>query len=178
MDRPDVSLATAEQQAADRLARASWTLRMPTVNASFAPQHVTPSGLFEPANTWRALFQLQVPIFDRSLTATKRLRVAEQESALIRLEALKLQARSELRVAERAVRQHERMVSTARLAWESAAEALRITEIAYRTGATSNIEVVQAQQGARNAEIGLAVAEDRLRLARLDLLVALGRFPQ
>ena len=30
---------------------------------------------------------------------------------------------------------------------------LRITEIAYRAGATTNIEVVQAQQTARNAEI-------------------------
>ena len=60
----------------------------------------------------------------------------------------------------------------------SAAEALRITEIAYRAGATTNIEVVQAQQTARNAEIVLAQSEDGLRQARLDLLVALGQFPQ
>ena len=68
------------------------------------------------------------------------------------------------------------MAST-RVAAENAGEALRITEIAYRAGATTNIEVVQAQQDARNAEIAGAVAEDRLRQARLDLLVALGRFP-
>jgi hypothetical protein len=37
---------------------------------------------------------------------------------------------------------------------------------------------VQAQQAARNAAIGQAVAEDRLRQARLDVLVALGRFPR
>ena len=36
---------------------------------------------------------------------------------------------------------------------------------------------VQAQQTARNAEVQAALAEDRLRQARLDLLVALGRFP-
>ena len=69
-------------------------------------------------------------------------------------------------------------MATSRLAAESAAEALRITEIAYRAGATSNIEVVQAQQSARSAEIEFAVAEDRLRQARLDLLFALGQFPQ
>ena len=60
---------------------------------------------------------------------------------------------------------------------ENATEALRITEIAYRAGATTNIEVVQAQQTARQAEIEAAVAEDRLRQFRLDLLVALGQFP-
>ena len=64
-----------------------------------------------------------------------------------------------------------------RQAAESAVEALRITEIAYKAGATTNIEVVQAQQTARNAEIVASLAEDRLRQARLDLLVALGQLP-
>ena len=70
------------------------------------------------------------------------------------------------------------MVAASGLSAESAAEALRISELAYRAGATTNIEVVQAQQTARNAEIAFAVTEDRLRQARLDLLVALGQFPQ
>jgi outer membrane protein TolC len=72
----------------------------------------------------------------------------------------------------------ELLVQSSRQAAESAAEALRITEIAYKAGATTNLEVVQAQQTARTAEIVSAQAEDRLRQARLDLLVALGRFPQ
>jgi hypothetical protein len=77
-----------------------------------------------------------VPLVDTSLFGTKRLRAAERESALIRLDALKLQARSELRVAEQSVTVNERMVASARLASESAAEALRLTQIAYRAGAT------------------------------------------
>ena len=89
-----------------------------------------------------------------------------------------MQARAELRLAQESVTRSEQIVATSRLSAESAAEALRITEIAYRAGATTNIEVVQAQQTARNAEVLLAVAEDRLRQARLDLLVALGQFPQ
>jgi outer membrane protein len=175
--RPDVRQFTAQEQAADRLARASWTLWFPSLDASFAPQYVTPAGLFEPAKTWRAQFLLRLPVYDGSLFATKRLREADRESARIRLDALKLQARSELRVAQDSVAQTEQVAASTRLAADAAAEALRITEIAYRAGATSNIEVVQAQQGARNAAIGLAVVEDRLRQARLDLLVALGQFP-
>ncbi len=59
-----------------------------------------------------------------------------------------------------------------------AAEVLRITDIAFRAGATTNIEVVDAQRQSRDAETTVRRAEDRARLARLALLVALGRFPQ
>lgn len=177
-ERPDVRLVTAQEQAAERFARASWTLWVPTLDASFTPQYVTPAGLFEPARTWRAVFQLRLPVYDGFLFGARRLRLAERESARIRLESAKLQARSELRVAQESVARTEQVAASTRLAAQSAAEALRITEIAYRAGATSNIEVVQAQQAARNAAIGQAVAEDRLRQARLDVLVALGRFPR
>jgi len=176
--RPDVRLFTAEVQAADRVLRDTWKSWLPTASAAFTPQYVTPKGFFEPAGTWRAFFQLQVPIYDGTLGAARRIRRAERETAQLRLEAVTVQARSEVRTAQEAVTRNEQIVATSREAAASAAEALRITEIAYRAGATTNIEVVQAQQTARNAEIGLAQAEDRLRQARLDLLVALGQFPQ
>ena len=99
------------------------------------------------------------------------------QTARFGLDAVKVQARAELRLAQESVTRRQQIVATSRLSAESAAEALRISEIAYRAGATTNIEVVQAQQTARNAEIVFAVAEDRLRQARLDLLVALGQFP-
>lgn len=176
--RPDVRLFTAQMQAADRVARDSWKSWLPTGTASFTPQYVTPAGLFEPARTWRAVFQLQIPIYDGSLGATKRIRLADRETARLRLDAVKVQARAELRLAQESVARSEQIVATSRLSADSAQEALRITEVAYRAGATTNIEVVQAQQTARNAETLLAVADDRLRQARLDLLVALGQFPQ
>jgi outer membrane protein TolC len=156
----------------------TWKSWLPTATASFTPQYVTPAGLFEPAKSWRAFFQLQVPIYDGTLGATRKLRVADRESAKLRLDAVKLEARSEVRSAQEAVTRGEQIVVTARQAAADAAEVLRITEVAYRAGATTNIEVVQAQQTARNAETLAALAEDRLRQARLDLLVALGQFPQ
>jgi outer membrane protein TolC len=177
LQRPDVRLFDAQLQAADRVVRDSWTLWAPTGNAFFTPQYVHPAGAFEPSKTWRALFQLQVPIYDPNLGPTKRARVADRESARFRLDAVTSEARAEVRVARESVTRSEQIVATTRLSSESANEALRITEIAYREGATSNIEVVQAQQAARNSEIAHAVAEDRLRQARLDLLVALGQFP-
>jgi outer membrane protein TolC len=175
--RTDVRLFSAELSAAERRTSDAWKSWLPVGTASFTPRYVTPAGLFEPSNTWRAYFQLEIPVFDGRLQPQKRARVAEQEAARLRLDALTNEARSELRFARDAVRRTEQIVADIRLAAESAQEALRITEIAYRAGATTNIEVVQAQQAARNAEIEAELAEDRLRQARLDLLVALGQFP-
>jgi len=62
----------------------SW---LPTLTASFTPRYVTPAGLFEPSKSWRAFFQLEVPIFDGTLGPTKRARIAERETARLRLDA-------------------------------------------------------------------------------------------
>ena len=77
----------------------------------------------------------------------------------------------------RRVARNLRIVAASRESAANAIEALRITEIAYKAGATTNIEVVQAQQTARNAELAASLALDRLRQAQLDLVVALGQFP-
>jgi cobalt-zinc-cadmium efflux system outer membrane protein len=177
MQRPDVRLFDAQVQAADRVVRDSWKSWFPTGTASFTPKYVTPPGLFEPASTWRAAFQLEIPIYDATLAPAKRASIADRETARFRLDAVKVEARAEVRLAQESVMRREQIVATSRRSAESALEALRITDIAFRAGATSNIEVVQAQQTARNTEIVAAVAENQLRQARLDLLVALGRFP-
>lgn len=175
--RPDVRLFTAQVAAADRVVSDTWKSWLPTATAAFSPQYVTPSGFFEPASTWRAFVQLQVPIYDGSLGAARRLRIADRETAQLRLDAVKSEARAEVRFAQESVARNEVIVASSREAAQNAREALRITEIAYKAGATTNVEVVQAQQTARNSESQAALAEDRLRQARLDLLVALGQFP-
>jgi outer membrane protein TolC len=162
---------------AERVASDAWKSWLPNLTASFTPRYVTPAGLFEPSKSWRAFFSLEIPIFDGTLRPQKRVALADREAARLRLDARENEARAELRIAQEAVKRTERIVTAIGQAADSAREALRITEIAYRAGATTNIEVVQAQQTARNAEIEAAVAEDRLRQARLDLLVALGQFP-
>lgn len=175
--RPDVRLFTAQAQAADRVVRDNWKSWLPTAQASFTPQYVTPKGFFEPARTWRALFEFQVPIFDSTLGSTRKLGIADRDAARLRLQEVQVEARSELRSAREAVERSEQIEAASREAAANAAEALRITEVAYRAGATTNVEVVQAQQTARNLEVLAALAADRLLQARLDLLLALGQFP-
>ena len=72
----------------------------------------------------------------------------------------------------------ERALAYARRAAEQAQEVVRITDIAFREGATTNIEVIDAQRSARDAETAAAIAEDAVRRAQLELLTATGRFPQ
>ena len=59
----------------------------------------------------------------------------------------------------------------------AALTAATLADKAYRAGATTNIEVIDAERQARDAESQVALAEDAARQARLDLLVATGAFP-
>jgi outer membrane protein TolC len=87
------------------------------------------------------------------------------------------QASSEIRTAREAILATERALLRAREATDQANEVMRITDIAFREGATTNIEVIDAQRRARDAETEAVIAEDAVRRARLELLTATGRFP-
>lgn len=177
--RADVQLFTAQIAAADRVYRDSWRDWVPNATASFEPQAIAPAGLFAPSRSWRALLFFDLPLLDGgSRRIAKRQRQIALDTARIQLTDVELRARSELRAAQAAVESTERALQQARLAAQQSAEVLKITDTAFRAGATTNIELIDAQRGARDAETAAAQAEDRVRQARLDLLVALGRFPQ
>ena len=177
--RTDVRWFSAQIDAADRVARDSWRDWVPTATASFEPQLLAPAGLFAPSRSWRGFLSFNVPLFDGGARrSARRQRDIAFETARIQLTDVELRARSERRIAEAAVESTERALQRARLAAQHAAEVLKITNAAYRAGATTNIELIDAQRRARDADTAAAQAEDRVRQARLDLLVALGRFPR
>jgi outer membrane protein len=178
-ERTDIRLLDARTAAAERVADDSWKDYLPDVTGVVSPQILTPSGLFAPSRNWSAAIVFSVPLFD----GFQRRGLSRERQALltsIRAEQVNVvrQARAEIRAALEAVRSHERALKAARAAAAQADEVLGITDIAFRAGATTNIEVIDAQRRARDAETTAAIAEDSLRRARLELLVALGRFPQ
>ncbi len=72
----------------------------------------------------------------------------------------------------------------AEAAYASAVNAARLAHAAvdlattsYRAGATTNIEVIDAERVAHQADTAAALAEDQAGQARIDLLAASGRFP-
>ena len=79
--------------------------------------------------------------------------------------------------AREAIASAERAVVSARAAADQARQVVEITNISFRAGGSTNIEVIDAEGRARNVDIAVGVAEDNLRRARLELLTALGRFP-
>ena len=71
--------------------------------------------------------------------------------------------------------------ATCKLAARSAAtlahRTLDLSTIAYHGGLATNIEVIDAESAALNADTQVAIAEDGARQARVDMLAAAGRFP-
>jgi len=177
--RTDLRVVAAQQSAAERVVRDSWRDYLPSVNALFAPQVLAPSGLFNPSRSWSVAFVASVPIWE---AGERRGRARERQAALDVVRAQRTnaerQATSEVRTAREAIQITERALAAARAAAEQAEEVVRITDVAFRAGATTNIEVIDAQRRARDAETAAAIAEHAVRRARLELLVATGRFPR
>jgi outer membrane protein TolC len=176
--RPDVKLFTAAERAADRVWRDSSKDWFPTGIASFDPQALVPASIFSTARSWRFVVNFSQPVFDGGLRRSqKRLRETDLTVSRLALTGLQTQARSEVRLAQERVRSTERALAHLRLAADHANEVLKITTFAFEAGATTNLEVIDAQRQARDDDSAAAVAQDAVQRARLDLLSALGRFP-
>ncbi len=177
--RPDVRLFTAEERAADRVWQDSSKDWFPTGVLSFDPQALVPASIFTSARSWRLVVNFSQPIWDSGQRkAVKRVRETNLNNARLALTDLRTRARSEVRLAQDLVRTSERAYNSLRLAAEQAQEVLNITTFAFQAGATTNLEVIDAQRQARDADSSAAVAQNTLMRAQLDLLTALGRFPQ
>jgi outer membrane protein TolC len=177
--RPDVQAQRATQRAAERIVRDSWRDSAGTASVSFDPQYIAPKGLFQPNGTWRLGFSFSQPIFEGGLRkAVLRGRQLQVEQTKLALSGVEIRARSEIRVAQASLTSYQLALQSAQLAATQANDVLRITTSAFEVGATTNIEVIDAQRSARDAETLAVLQEDALRRAKLDLLVAIGRFPK
>ena len=178
-DRTDLRFARGREQAAARVFTDSWKDWLPSVSGLFQPQYVNPSTLFQPTWSWRAQVTASIPILDFGARRAKR---SERQVLLnethIAFDGLQRQAQSDVRTAQDSVSGADKALASARAAAQQAREVVDIVNVSFRVGASTNIEVIDAQRVARDADNAVAIAENQLRQARLALLVALGRFPQ
>jgi outer membrane protein len=178
-ERTDLRLAAGREKAASRVAADSWKDWLPSVSGLFVPQYANPATSTQPAWSWSVRVAATVPIFDAGFRKEKS---AERSVLLtesqIAFEGLIRQANADVRTAEDAVARSERAWAAATRAAQQAGEVVEIVNISFKVGASTNIEVIDAQRAARDAATAAAIAENQLRQARLGLLVALGRFPQ
>jgi outer membrane protein TolC len=178
-NRSDIQLLLAREAAAQRVFSDSWKDRLPSLNAAFTPSLLEPPGLFAKAASWRAQVLFAVPLFDSGFRAgEKAQRLADLSSIKFQRTNAEREAASEIRAARDSVASTTRAFNAAQQATDRANQVVMITDVAFREGASTNIEVLDAQRQARDVETQAAIAEDALKRAQLDLLVALGRFPQ
>jgi outer membrane protein TolC len=176
--RTDLRLLSGREQAAARVLSDSWKDWLPSVGGLFTPQVVSPQTLFQRQFSWSAQIVATIPIFDSGFRSSQKAqRQVNLETEKIAEVAAVRQARSEVRTARDGLEAAERALGFAR---EAAAEAQQVVEIvlvSFRVGASTNIEVIDAQRVALDADTAVAIADHNVRQARLGLLVALGLFP-
>lgn len=176
--RSDVVVTKERAESARKSVRDSYADYLPLLTGIAQPFYQNPASLTLPTTGWQAQLLLTIPLFDGgNRYGLKHERDALYNQAKTNLDAALRQARSEVRLGFESVQRADEALVQAREAAKLAQEALELSQLAYRAGATSNIEVVDAERRARDAAIDAAVAEDAARQARLDLLAAAGKFP-
>ncbi len=177
-ERPDLQEGEAAERAARQIDRDDWLDFLPSFSASFQPTLQTPPIAPGLPLTWATFLTLNWTLYDGGLRyGQHRERSERLLEAELTLKKERLQADSEVRVGFKAVRRSEQALAAARAAAEAAHQAFQVADQQYQAGATTNIDVVDAERRAHDADTAAAVAEDNERQARLDLLGALGRFP-
>ena len=176
--RSDVVASHTRLRVAEHAVRDNWTDYSPYLVGQFQPFYQTPATVTVPQTGWQALLVLTLPLYDGGLRyGQERERDALRDEARATVEGTVRQARSDVRTAFDEVKRADAALESSRKAATLAASALELAQIAYKGGASTNIEVIDAERTARDAETAVAIAEDGARQARLDLLAAAGRFP-
>jgi outer membrane protein TolC len=176
--RTDVLLSRKRYEAAHRVTRDSWADWLPTLSLNALAYRQIPASTVTPQHGWQVQLLLSLPLFEGGLRIGQaRERSALEAQARTQLDATILQARSDVRTAFFTLQHADTALADSRRAAQQANVALTIVQQAFKAGATTSLDVTDAERTARDADSAAVVAEDAVRQARLDLLAATGKFP-
>jgi outer membrane protein TolC len=176
--RTDVKAAQSRLDATKVGTAWDWSDYTPLLSAIVQPIYQNPPTLTLPLWSFQAQLVLSLPLYDGGLRyGQQRERRALEEQATAQLEAVHRQASSEVRAALAQVTQADEALAAARDAATQASRTLDLSQQAFRAGASTNLEVVDAERRSRDADTQVALAEDAARQARLEVLAASGQFP-
>jgi len=177
--RSDVVALDLRSQAARKTADDDWSDYAPYLAGVAQPFYQNPATPTLPLSGYSLALLLTVPLYDGGLRdGQHQERSALRDEASVAYDAGLRQARSDVRAAFEAMRRADDALRSARDAARLAREALDLANIAYRGGATTNIEVIDAERQARDAATDAELAADTARQARLTMLTATDRFPE
>lgn len=177
-NRLDIKAYEASLAAAQNAVNAYWADFMPYLTGTFQPFYQNPASFSMPTTGWQALLMLTIPLYDGGLRyGQQRERRALLQAAQIKVSGVLRQARADVRTTYAVLKQADRALDAARQAAQFGEQAYQMADQAFKAGATTNLEVIDAARQARDAETAAVIAEDNARQARLDLLIAIGKFP-
>jgi outer membrane protein TolC len=177
-ERSDVLVFRSRLTAAKHAKRDDYTDYLPTLVGSFEPFYQNPPTIQYPRTGWQLQFVLSFPIYEGGLRyGQEKERTNLEYEARDNLENETRQARADVRTSFDGLNRAERALSDAHAAARLAGQALELATLSYRAGASTNIEVIDAQRVSRDADSAAVIAENTRRQALFDLLVASGRLP-
>ncbi len=176
--RTDVVAYDRRRRAAERVTHHDYTDYLPYLVGTAEPFYQDPPIAEYPQTGYQMELVLTIPLFDGGLRyGQARERNALAAEARIAFEGQLRQARSDVRAAFESLRRADDAYRSSRAASDLATKALDLANLAYRAGATSDIEVIDAERAARDANTQAELAADAARQARLNLLSATNHFP-
>jgi outer membrane protein TolC len=176
--RTDLRAAQSRVDAADHIVRDSWLDYLPTLLGVAQPFFQNPPTLTQPSTGWQAQLVLTWTVYDGGIRpAQYKERVAGANEARAALDAALRQAHSDVRLSYEELQRADEALVASRRSAQRAKLALELATQAYQAGVTGNLEVIDAERVALDAETTAVVSEDAVRQARLDLLAATGHFP-
>jgi outer membrane protein TolC len=176
--RPDVRVRQRAARAANRRVDQAYADYLPYLTLVGSPFYQSVPVPTVPQTGWQAQLVLALPLYDGGLRyGQEHERKASADEARVDVEATLRQARSDVRDAFEEMKRTDIALRQAQQSSLFATKVLKLANLAYRGGATSNLEVIDAERQERDAQTQAVIAEDAAREARLDLLAAAGKFP-
>ena len=176
--RSDVEESQLRLVAARHVVRDDYADYLPTLSAVGFPFFQDPRTVQVPQWGWEIQLLLSWQIYDGGLRyglghERERLR----REAELGFEGTRRQAASDVRSAADSLSRAQEALADSQRAAKLADSALQLATLAYKAGAATNIEVIDAERVSRDAETQSVVSADAARQALFDLLVASGKLP-
>ncbi len=176
--RSDVEQNRLRLVATQHVARDDYADYLPTLNAVGFPFYQAPPTAEEPRWGWEIQLVLAWQIYDGGLRyGLEHERARLEREAELGWEASARQASSDVRTAYDTLARAQRAETDAQAAARLAHSGLDLATLAYRAGASTNIEVIDAERVNHDAETQAVVANDNLQQALFDLLTSSGHIP-
>lgn len=170
--RPIVEIARAGVQVGESTVRLERMGRKPFLSAGGAYNFDAKTSGFSGSNeSWRAMLELRIPVWDGGVTSARVEQAAAQTAAARdALRQVELGVALEVRTAALDLEQASRRAATTAKNVELAEEALRLANVRYEAGIATLVEVTDAESSLTQARVNLVNAryDHATALARLQ----------